>query len=523
MESGEGLQFPGGAGRQRLGHRHGIPSARDRTAEQTDVPGGRRLDDRFGVFGGGRAGSPATQMCALAVSAADIGVAVTDGRVPGHPIVMVNAAFERLAGYSAHEVIGRELRLLRGAGTDPVAADELQTALFEGRPADVTLLTYRKDGSTFWNTVSLRPVYEEGVLAATVSLQRDVTEQRRAEQALQATTVQFEALARQVSDLVIMLDAELIVQYMNPAAAEILGYAAGELYGKSLLGLVHPDDRRPLREHVAAAGSTPCTVRVQRRDSTWHCLEATIGILPATTTPFRAMITAREISGAEIPSSWQSQLLLQATISGQEEERQRICLEIHDGICQTLTTALRYMEASSQPFGSVPADNAGQRRAQELVRLGMHQAREIVASLRPARLEELGLVAALRHDIQDLAENTGIATAFEADTLHLPSHMETALYRIVHEALNNTIKHAHATHLSLTLARGLDELVAVVQDNGRGFVVDAVESRHRDTGIGLISMRRRTELLAGKFEVRSAPGEGTTVTVTVPLPSGTGA
>jgi two-component system sensor histidine kinase DegS len=213
----------------------------------------------------------------------------------------------------------------------------------------------------------------------------------------------------------------------------------------------------------------------------------------------------------------QTRLLLEATINGQEEERERICLDIHDGVCQTLATAFQYLETVELD----PDQNVVQleklHRAQDLVRQGARQAREIVASLRSTRLDALGLIAALRHDVRDLAERTGIRASFEADTIRLPNSVETALYRVIHEALNNIIKHAQATHLATTLRQHRDKLVVVVQDNGVGFPVERGLYGSEGRGIGLISMRRRTELLQGRFEISSTPGSGSTICITVPL------
>jgi signal transduction histidine kinase len=213
----------------------------------------------------------------------------------------------------------------------------------------------------------------------------------------------------------------------------------------------------------------------------------------------------------------QTRLLLQATINGQEAEREQICLDLHDGVCQTLAAAFQYLETVDLDPALFPHQASRLLRAQELVRLGIQQAREIVGSLRPARLDALGLIAALHHDVRDLAERTGIAASCESDVLHLPHVVETALYRIIHEALNNVVKHAHATHVAVRFHRYPDSLVVLVEDNGIGFTPGGRAPDPHVGGVGLISMRRRTEMLRGQFELRSIPGHGTSICLTLPL------
>ena len=178
-------------------------------------------------------------------------------------------------------------------------------------------------------------------------------------------------------------------------------------------------------------------------------------------------------------------LLLEATINGQEEERERIRLDIHDGICQTLATAFHYLDMVELESDDSLEQLERLQRGRELVRQGIRQAREIVASLRPARLDALGLVSALRYDVRDLGERTGMQALFEADAVHLTGSVETALYRVIHEALNNVAKHSQATRVCVALHRENERLVVTVEDNGIGFNATTVRSSPLDSGVGM--------------------------------------
>ena len=139
----------------------------------------------------------------------------------------------------------------------------------------------------------------------------------------------------------------------------------------------------------------------------------------------------------------------------------------------------------------------------------------LAADLRPASLDHLGLVAALRQYAQEMSDRHGIVVQFEAVGLNgrLPADTETALYRIVQEALTNVVRHAQATRVDVLLERRGDKLIVLVEDNGVGF--DPAVAMHGGR-LGLFGIRERAEILAGTLVLESAPGIGTTLLVEVP-------
>ena len=128
-----------------------------------------------------------------ALEVASEGFTIADARVPGQPLVYANQGFERITGYSIADVMGRNCRFLQGPDTDPGAAAEIRAALAEARPCLVEILNYRKDGSTFWNRLSITPVRDAaGALTHFIGVQSDVTARRHAEDALRRTTEALE-------------------------------------------------------------------------------------------------------------------------------------------------------------------------------------------------------------------------------------------------------------------------------------------------------------------------------------------
>jgi len=136
-----------------------------------------------------------------AVIATDITFSITDPREPDNPLVWVNPSFTRVTGYEAEEVVGRNCRFLQGPATDAAAVDEIRAALDQQRTVTTTLLNYRKDGSAFWNQLSISPVFDgEGTLVSFVGVQTDVTERVRVEHEREAAFAAEQA-ARQEAEL----------------------------------------------------------------------------------------------------------------------------------------------------------------------------------------------------------------------------------------------------------------------------------------------------------------------------------
>jgi len=160
------------------------------------------------------------------------------------------------------------------------------------------------------------------------------------------------------------------------------------------------------------------------------------------------------------------------------------------------------------------AKHAAVTEVRDLVRSTLQDVRQLAVDLRPTALDDFGLVAALERLTASFSESTRIAVDFEA---HLPQRLtpelETALYRIVQEALTNIVKHARARRVSVVLARKPGSVTAVIEDDGIGFDVGSA----RADGLGLVGMRERVALLGGRLAVESSPDAGTTLLAEVPL------
>ncbi|MBW4681612.1 MAG: PAS domain S-box protein [Microcoleus vaginatus WJT46-NPBG5] len=149
-----------------------------------------------------------------AIAASSNGIAISDARLPDTPLIYVNPAFERMTGYSAAEVIGKNCRFLQGRETNQVGLKEVRRALKEGKECSVILRNYRKDGSLFWNELSVAPIYDDrGNLTHFIGIETDITERKQAEEALQAAKAQLRAVLDAVPGFVSWISSDL--QYLG--------------------------------------------------------------------------------------------------------------------------------------------------------------------------------------------------------------------------------------------------------------------------------------------------------------------
>ena len=201
-------------------------------------------------------------------------------------------------------------------------------------------------------------------------------------------------------------------------------------------------------------------------------------------------------------------------VEAQELERRRLARELHDETGQALTSILLGLKSLEDAVGSDEA-RGSVAVLRELVVETLQDVRRLAVELRPKVLDDFGLVPALERLTESYAEQTEIPVRFETALggERLPADVETALYRIVQEALTNVVKHAHARSVSIVLARKPDTVALVIEDDGRGF--DPTSTR--EGGFGLEGMRERVGLLDGKLQIESQPGAGTTIVAEVRL------
>ena len=208
------------------------------------------------------------------------------------------------------------------------------------------------------------------------------------------------------------------------------------------------------------------------------------------------------------------QTLSRRLVDVQENERRTVARELHDEAAQALVSlryGLQLLERETGGEG-VAARVAELKQTTDAVIDSLHR---LAAALRPASLDLVGLEAALRQYLRSIEAKWGLTVRFKARGLEgerLPAAVETALYRVVQEAVTNVVRHASATRVDVLVERRDGRVVAMVEDDGKGFAPATAQGAEC---LGLIGMRERAEALGGTLTLESAPGEGTTIAVEV--------
>ena len=367
-----------------------------------------------------------------------------------------------------------------------------------------------------------RRLIERAVRLAGIAVERV-----RASDALRVSEQRYRTLVTNIPDVVWLVDRAGTPLFISPNVQRVWGYTAEELYRAGpagRFGRVHPDDQPMVRRSfeqlfAAGVGTFDVEYRLRHRDGRWIWLhDRAVATLEGHGTTYVyglcSNITDRK-QAEEIRA-----LLLNQVITVQEEERRRIARELHDETAQSLASLLLGLSAL-QEIRSTKASRVQARELHQIATRALAEVRRLAWGLRPSVLDDLGLVTALERYTEDFARTRGITVALETVGLEperVPAPVETALFRIVQEALSNVARHAGARHVRVTLQRQDGTVALLVEDDGHGFdparpTTAATAAR----GLGIHSMRERAAVHKGTLTIDTAPGHGTRIAVEIPL------
>ena len=446
----------------------------------------------------------------------------------GH-VMSWNAGAERIKGYAAREIMGRSFAIFyppeeREAG---IPERNLAQAAREGR---ITTQGWRlrKDGTRFWADVVMTALRNRaGELTGFAKVTRDITERRRAEQAL----LERRTLLAQTQALAGLGSWEWDPQTGRFSWSDELFRIFGleprsiEPSFEAYLERVHPDDRQMSGSIVARALAEgrgfKHEERLVRGDGSERLVRTHGQIVRDDEGRALKLIAACLDITEQRQAESELQSLTRRLVQAEESERRRIAGELHDRVGQTLSALNINLDILLGMLGEkAPADvRIRLRDSLALVDGTLQSIENVMAELRPPLLEEYGVGAALGWHAEEFSRRTGIAIDFDdlarQKNRQLAREAGVALFRISQEALNNIAKHANARHVTLRLEPEGGDMVLTIQDDGTGF--DPVEVRARSSRYGMTTMKERVLAAGGSLEVDSAPGKGTTLRARVPF------
>jgi signal transduction histidine kinase len=234
----------------------------------------------------------------------------------------------------------------------------------------------------------------------------------------------------------------------------------------------------------------------------------------------RALEIANDMTQDLRASTERLQAVSRRLVDAQETERRQVSRELHDRVGQNLTALSINLDILKSQLDGKGNDALRLRieDASSLLESTTSAIENVMSDLRPPMLDDYGLLPALQWYANDFSDRTGIEVKVYGDEgmERLPQASEIGLFRIAQEALNNVAKHAHATHVDVALKHSGDEFAMSVSDDGKGLESVTTTASKRRPGLGMMTMRERTQAFGGRFEVAAAPGGGSRVTVRIP-------
>jgi PAS domain S-box-containing protein len=480
----------------------------------------------------------------------------------GGAVTQVNDAFVRMSGYTREEVesVGL-LETLGGLGRTSEVARVLAEFEASGRIGAFENEFVHQDGSHWWGLIAAERIDEGAGVAFII----DVSAGQHGREQLRRSETRLRLIADSITEYAIVtIDPDGYIDTWSRGATKMFGFTEAEAVGQPASMLFTPEDR----ERGAAAEERRQARKLGRAvDERWHVrkdgstffvsgilaplLDSTDGLIgyvkiardlterkhwedalqrahnqleQRVRERTNALASANRALDLELRERRQADErirgLMERLITVQEDERRRIARDLHDHLGQQVAGLSLKLQSVDHSLRSGHPESAVLADLYALI-AKLDQDLDFLAwELRPPALDDLGLVVTLGNFVDEWSRNFGVPADFHTrglDGIRMPYEIETNLYRVAQEALNNIYKHAAARRVGVMLERRDAHVVLVIEDDGKGFASAGSRMDNRDRGLGLLGMHERAALLGGSLDIETSPDTGTTVFVQVPL------
>ena len=474
-------------------------------------------------------------------------------------ITFANAALHRINGYPLGEIVGKYIWDLLDSEQAKEELREYLCYLVEKQPAPTTYtaVNRHKDGTPYDVEVDWDYRYnEDGTLAGFIAVVTDVTQRKQAEDALrrgrdlleqrvnertrelaqankeltrqiaerEAAEISarrsqeiYHGIFESVADGLLLVDRDGRITDANRAACETYGYTADELIGRQVVELICPEHRHlfaQVAEQIHSGDTANLEAANLHKDGSIIFIELRATIFEFENTK-KALCVVRDLTARKKAEQAleREQGHLRRLLEMLEHDRQLVAYEIHDGFVQSLVGARMLLD---MPYDPLPPNGCERfEKAVALLNQGIEEARRLISGQRPLILDESGLMAAIEHLVCERKIGNGQEIEYQDlvsfDRLAPP--LETAVFRIVQEGLNNAERHSQSPKVRLRVTQEDERLRVEIRDWGVGFDPDHVGRNC----FGLEGLRERARIFGGTAQIDTAPGVGTTVTVEFPI------
>ena len=446
-------------------------------------------------------------------------IAGLDGRY-----IRVNPAFEMFCGYTEQEA--HVLHPLHYVHPDD-RKDVLKKLLELTSGHSVNYFENRivtKSGIVKWIAWTATPILEEGMVIAS---HRDITQQKTAEAELKLSNERYRLVSKAMTNEAIW-DYDIIGNAITRSEGFMHLFGYTNLKDDASMGFweehLHPDDKKRASESIrlflqqTESHNWQCEYRFRKQDGSYaNIIDRGYMILDKESHPVRVVGAMEDISDRVkleeeliLEERNRQKQIAQAAVDAQEKERADIGKELHDNVSQMLTTTRLLLDLVQKKYQDQMLEQCT-KNVNEIIR----EIRNVSRSLVPSNIDDVGLVAAMNDLFAIIRMTNVLEIEFYSDPEIenlLSVNSKLTLYRIVQENVNNVIKHANAKSVVVELFSEKDNVDLIMTDDGKGFEYESVKK-----GLGLKNMMSRAEMLGGAVSLKSKPGDGCKLTVSIPI------
>ena len=362
-------------------------------------------------------------------------------------------------------------------------------------------------------------------------LKNEIDRHRKTEVALSKSEIKYRTIFETTAAPTMIVENDETISLVNSALERLTGLTKSQIEGKKKwtafvaeedIGMMQAFHRLRRIDPDTAPRNYEC--RFKDKNGQIHNMYVTVAMMPGTDKSVGSFLDVSKLKHVEQnlrESESRLHYLSSCLLAAQENERQRIALEIHDELGQNLAVLKLQLNALAKRLRKDQASlKADFTKVLEFIDYIIEEMRRISRDLSPSIVQDLKLCRSLKWMLHDFTKHNGVSIfhdMIDIDTL-FDAKEQVIIYRIFQEALNNIRKHAHAEHVKVTINKENNQVCIAIEDDGKGFDLDEVSRRHAaKRGLGIASLEERARMLGGALNLTTEKGKGTCLAMTIPV------